>query len=264
MRPRYPVFGHREVEKMQKEQAMRCTKERGYGFSACGRQGYTSLDLKLLAMLVMVFDHTITLLLPHCPLKDICRVPGGICAPLMCFLTAQGYRYTKSRLRYLRRLLAFSVLSHLPYVLCFDYALTEATSVLWSLSMGLVALMAVRDGGNVPMWARVLMVLCACCLAVPANWNYIGVLWVVGFGCFPEDRRRGLLFFFSVSVFLWILPGVLRYGSDHWYRVGVLLAAYPISRYNGEKGYASRAVQGLFYWFYPLHLLLLFLIFRVL
>ena len=53
--------------------------------------------LKLIAMLAMTFDHYAVLFEPY---SDAWRIPGRIAFPIFAFFIAEGFRYTKSQLRY--------------------------------------------------------------------------------------------------------------------------------------------------------------------
>ena len=81
----------------------------------------TGTQLKMLAVCVMFLDHFVDVIMPHeGALEMILRVPGRVAAPIMCYMIAEGYIHTSSRVRYLKRLVLFAAISHIPYVLCFD------------------------------------------------------------------------------------------------------------------------------------------------
>lgn len=53
--------------------------------------------LKLIAMLAMTIDHYAVLFQPY---SDAWRIPGRIAFPIFAFFIAEGFHYTKSRVRY--------------------------------------------------------------------------------------------------------------------------------------------------------------------
>ena len=67
-------------------------------------------------------------------------------------------------------------------------------------------------------------------------------------------------FVFAAVGLLYVLPDLAAPSLYTLSRLGVFLAIPLLLRYNGSHGARSRALQYGFYWFYPLHLLLLWLI----
>lgn len=160
----------------------------------------TSNKLKQIAILAMFFDHFTAVFISHDIVIGMAlRLPGRIVAPIMCFMIAEGYYKTSNVKIYISRLLIFAVISHIPYNLCFGYSLSplQATSVMWSLALGLIALTAVKSK-HLPIILRFVILGTCCLLAITANWNYIAVLWIVIFGIFYGD-------FFICSPHTWTL-----------------------------------------------------------
>ncbi len=221
----------------------------------------TANALKFIAAAIMLFDHAVAVFVPRGTLLGmILRVPGRISAPIMCFMIAEGYHKTRDVKKYILRLYLFAAISHIPYNLCFGYSLSpfEATSVMWSLALGLTALAAVKSE-RMPVLG--FPVLCICCLlAVPANWNYIAVLWIVMFGVCHGDFRRQIACFCAVGMLFSFMPAFIRFGASHLYMIGFLLAVPLLSLYHGERGRKSGFYKWFFYLFYPLHLVVLHLI----
>ena len=89
------------------------------------------------------------------------------------------------------------------------------------------------------------------------------MLWIVGFGVFRGSPARQMLAFSAVGVLYLLQP--LVYGTSFPYisRVGVFLAIPLLLCYNGRRGRRSKLIQWGFYWFYPAHLLLLYLLGRL-
>ena len=226
-------------------------------------------QLKIIAIIAMTIDHAAQFV-PYGPLKIIMRTIGRLTAPIMCYMIAEGYYHTTNRKRYLGRLILFAVIAHFPFTICNGLPLSplKATSVMWSLSMGLLALMIVKD--EKLHWLLRLGGLGICCLlAYSANWNYVAVLWVVLFGWFHGNRKMQMLTFALSGLalhvvaqqFLPLLMGnVQPENFTAWYQPGILLAIPLLLRYNGTLGKKSRFLKHLFYWYYPVHIVLLHLL----
>ncbi len=221
--------------------------------------------LKWIAAAAMVMQHCATLLLTEDgPVRYALFLAGKITAPIMCFFIAEGYYHTRSRQKYLLRLLLFALISHVPHALAFGFpawAFWRATSVMWSLFLGLAAL-TIWQTHRIPHALRLLAVGACCALSYPGNWNCIAVLWILGFGVFREQPRKKWLSFLVVS-----LLHVLEYfvvesvgGFYFWARFFVLAAMPLLLLYNGRLGRRSRLLHWSYYVFYPLHLLILWAI----
>lgn len=143
--------------------------------------------LKIIAVTAMVVDHTTFWLVPgSSPLYVILRMFGRLAAPIMCYLISEGYFHTSNKKKYLKRLFVCALISHYPYILYFNLTSFQATSVIWSLFAGLLAL-SISQSRVMPLGLKVFFILMCCLLAWTADWNYIGVLWVLTFGIFRKN-----------------------------------------------------------------------------
>lgn len=216
--------------------------------------------LKLVAIISMVVDHmAVWLAPPGTTLEIILRTIGRLAAPIMFYLIAEGYFYTSNIRRYIKRLFIFAVISHFPFVMFFGLSWWEGTSVIWTLLMGLVAL-AVSRNPNVSLLKKVLFIALCCLLAWNADWNYIGVLWILFFGIFRGDFNKQILSFALIGIVLYIIPGFINSGLDSIFRFGSLLVIPLLALYNGKQGKTSKLFKWGFYVFYPLHLLVLYIL----
>lgn len=79
--------------------------------------------LKVIAVLSMVADHSAYYLMEHGTLLyEVMRCFGRIAFPVFAFLIAEGFRYTRNRMKYFLLLLGFAVVSEVPW-----YLLNERT-----------------------------------------------------------------------------------------------------------------------------------------
>lgn len=221
----------------------------------------TSNTLKILAILAMVFDHAAAVFAPHDTIWGLAlRIPGRIAAPLFCYFIAEGYHYTSDKKKYLSRLLILAVISHYPYNMLFGYPFFKATSIMWSLSLGLIALMGIKSP-SVPIIFKPIILLACCALAIPANWNFIAVLWIVVFGMFHGNKNLQIAGFLAVAVLfltrVYLNFGPAHDGYTHWYQLGVLIAIPLFFMYSGNRGKNLKWLTVFFYAIYPLHLLVL-------
>ena len=79
--------------------------------------------MKILAVVSMLIDHTAIVLFPRfidVSVYMAMRAIGRFAFPVFAFLIVNGYERTRDVKRYLTRLLAFAVISQIPYVLVGD------------------------------------------------------------------------------------------------------------------------------------------------
>ena len=226
-------------------------------------------QLKIIAIVAMTIDHATAIFLPYGPLWITLRCIGRLAAPIMCYMIAEGYHHTSNRWRYLLRLILFALIAHIPFNLTMHDTLDplKATSVMWSLAMGLLALMIIKEERIHPLLRMGGLGLC-CLLAYTANWNYIAVLWVVFFGWYHGNKKMQVLMFTLVGVifhlgqqFMPLITGLRTVDNFMlWYQPGIFLAIPLLLCYDGSHGRKSKFLKHLFYWYYPFHLLLLYIL----
>ena len=231
------------------------------------RISLTANKLKIIGIVAMFIDHFVAVFISHDTLIGLMlRMPGRIAAPIFCYFIAEGYHYTSNRGRYIKRLIIFALISHIPYNLAFGYTFFQTTSVIWGLAMGLVALTAIKND-KLHIAVKILVLAVCCLLSITANWNYIAVLWIVVFGIQHGNFKLQILGFFAVSILFHLIPtyinfGPMHEGYPHWYQLGVFFAVPLLAVYNGQIGKKSKIMSWAFYVFYPAHLILLFLLDR--
>ena len=176
---------------------------------------------------------------------DVClRWAGRLAFPLYCFLLVEGFLHTHSLRQYAGRMLAFALVSELPFDLAFFHTLIYRghQNVYWTLFFGLCALGCLRHCGE----RSAPGIFSALALAVLAellrtDYGAIGVLLIVVL--YITRASRPLQCLFGAVAVCYELPAPLAF--------------LPVSLYNGQRGRCSRAEQWAFYLFYPAHLALL-------
>lgn len=210
--------------------------------------------LKGLAAATMVVDHVGVVLLPQLWLL---RCVGRLAFPIYAFFLAQGFRYTKSRAKYLARLAGFALLSEIP----FDYMVYgqafvwQGQNVMFTLALALLALACLEKGG----WWMTGAV--ACCLAAEAlrtDYGSFGVLLpVTSFYLWPRGKGLWALVFLAMC-WLWRFAPIP--GAPVPMEALGVAAALPLALYHGGRGTEGPVVRWGFYAVYPLHMGVLALI----
>ena len=213
--------------------------------------------LKVVAMLSMVVDHAAFFLLEDgTPLYEAMRCVGRIAFPVFAFLIAEGFRHTRSRRLYFFSLLFFAAVSELPWYLLGGMSCTH--NVMFTLALGVLALAAFEKlkKDSVLCLATVLSIAAlASWLGTDYEWR--GVLMIAVF--YMLGQGNGLSFGCrKMAQVLCAFPLIMHYGM-----VGALLAVAVICLYDGTRGFIRGSeAKYAFYAFYPLHLLLIAILFR--
>lgn len=231
---------------------------------AVKRGGLSQEGLKTIACITMLIDHIGAVFTPGYYTYYILRILGRTAFPIYCFLLAEGAYYTRNPGKYALRLGLGMLLSELP----FDYALFGGwtwahQNVMLTLLLGLGALEA---GKRLPAWGR-LLVLVPFALAaewLKADYGAWGVVMISAFSMarqLPHAKctMAGLLVAITLMMdsahvpFLWGMPIELF----------ALLAMIPIACYSGKKASPAKPVQVGFYFFYPVHLAVIWMLHAV-
>lgn len=238
----------------------------------------TGFTLKIIALILMIIDHTGLVVLPWTPWYLPCRILGRIAFPIYLFLLVEGYTHTRDAGKYALRMLIFALISELP----FDYALTgrwvypNYQNVFFTLFLGLCAMILYdltaghsteitvfgkKLGNTHREWTKKreilgidlaeVGILLIMALAYWANvdYNAFGVLMVLLF----YQRKRAYNHTDIVIGAAFIVYGLLGGFKVEGFAA---LALILIHMYNGERG-KYRIPYLVFYALYPIHLFIL-------
>lgn len=233
------------------------------------RVGLSSFSLKRVAMALMLLDHVGVALhgmIPHAAYVSL-RALGRPAFPLFCFLLVEGFRHTRSRVRYALYLALFAALSELPADLLFRgwEARGAGMNALVTLLLGLLTLVALDAVLRALAQRRLLAGLCCAAVTGAAmalawllqpSYGWLGVVlivWIFLAGRrFPQHRTAAV----CAAVALWAAGDTFLDGGIEY--LGAL-ACVPVTLYDGSRG-ESALPKWVFYAFYPAHLAALYLL----
>lgn len=214
--------------------------------------------VKIIACMTMVLDH-VKYALPET--RNFATVYFGRMAfPLFAFLLTEGFCHTSNLKKYYQRLLLFAVLSQIPFML-FRTLVGEwrMLNILFTLLLGLMA---------ITIWAKfrgkyyicvpfvALFIFLGKCLNVDYSWY--GVSCVILFYWF---RNKGFfrILAFAMLNFIYYFNRFVPHASMESIisYVFTTLPAFLLLFYNGKLGHKTKY---LYYIFYPLHMLILYVI----
>ena len=209
-------------------------------------------SLKLIAVAAMTIDHISAVFFPS---EIWMRLIGRLTMPIMAYLVAEGYHYTRSVKKYLLRLLVFAFISQVPYMLAFG---TANLNVMFTLAIS-VLLLAI-EASIMSNALRLLLTFSLLLFSVFCDWSLFGVLFVYVFYRYRVNfRRQALAFCVVVMLQLAVSAAISIPGGryDYFVHAGTIAALPLLSLYNQRRG---RDVRYFFYIYYPAHLAVLALI----
>lgn len=245
------------------------------------RGAVTGSQLKMVAVVAMLIDHTAYLLLGckvlsalpasaagyagYIQVYRVMRCVGRAAFPIYAFLLTEGIVHTRDWKKYGLRLGVFALVSEIPFdLLCFQQPVSwERQNVFFTLLLGLLAVEGAEYAAGRASraqsypgeksslaWIVAAGIGCQAAVFLRTDYDAGGVLLVVLLYLLRQSRLRQ-----CVAGFLWLLVTEARW----YYAAGLAAAFLLIGMYNGERGRQRRKYA--FYAFYPLHLAVLYLIY---
>ena len=222
-------------------------------------QFLSGAELKLIAIISMLADHVNkALIYPYLEsnhgflafISDVFDIIGRIAFPLFCFMLVEGYFKTRNRKKYLLNLLLFGVISEVP----FDMFTTASffnmnwNNVMFTLALVLVTVWIIdtlkekMQKRSKALWylGSLLIVLVMCIVSMSLSLAYEHHAIFIGY-----------FFYLFHDMPVFAIPfGYASMFKEPWALLGFGLTL----TYNGERGKQHKM---LYYWFYPVHLLIL-------
>ena len=237
----------------------------------------TSSLLHILAMFFMLLDHTWAMLLPS---QEWLTCLGRIAFPIFAFMTVEGYFHTRDFKKYMLRMLVFALISEIPFNLMYSGLIFYPyhQNVIWTFMLSLLLIHwieTVKKKGNKGLTIGVSLLACVLGFAggflAMLDYYGTGVLTVLVFYFFRERKWYNIVL---TILCMWQIHVNMLGG--YYYNVEIfgmkfelmqqtfaMLSLIPIYLYNGKKGIRSKAFQYFCYSFYPAHMLLLYVIYRI-
>ena len=237
-----------------------------------------SFTLHILAMIFMLSDHLWIIFFPN---QLWLYALGRLTFPIFAFMIVEGFFRTKNRKKYLIRIFIFAIISEIPFNLFSSLAMRKVTmlfypynNVLWTFLIALCGLNLLEEIENFKNLDKVIRFLekitisfISIMMAYLIKSDYLGygVITVLIFYFFREKNYRNI-FFQAVSIAIlniFIMPEYEFpfnfFGNKVFIKVQIfaIFSLVIIWLYNGEQGIHNKFIKYSFYFFYPLHLLLI-------
>ena len=234
--------------------------------------GLTSNMLRTIAVLLMLSDHIWATAMSF---GDWMTYIGRMAFPIFAFQIAEGFVHTKNFKKYALRLLGFAIVTEIPFNFFYSSRFFNPyhQNVLFTLLLGLLAIKVIdgikkdRSGKNIALSVLYLLLILLASVIGFVDYGYLGMLTVVMFYLMRDfpfawlGQLVGMILlnitFFEGLVFpVEFLGKTFEIPSQGF----AVFALIPIWLYGGRKGKSSKALQYGFYAFYPVHMIILYLI----
>ena len=226
-----------------------------------------SFTLHILAMIFMVSDHLWNIFFPN---QVWLYVIGRLAFPIFAFMIVEGFFRTKNRKKYLIRIFIFAIISEIPFNLFSSLAIRAVimlfypyNNVLWTFLIALCGLSLLEKiekskklNKIIKFVGKIIISFISIMMAYLIKSDYLGygVITVLIFYFFREKNYRNIFF---QAVF------IAFFGKEIFIKVQIFaIFSLPIIwLYNGKQGIHNNFIKYMFYFFYPLHLLLIIAIY---
>lgn len=260
-------------------------------------------QLKLIAYITMLIDHTAHILLqngimvtyPQCfpyvkPVMILMRGIGRIAFPIFSFLLVEGLIHTRSRIRYMLRILLLAIISEPVFdyanngVFYYaDYQNVFITLLIAATTMCVLSLIEKNDRLNKNIYIlyvlQGIVVIVGCFLAefLKVDYGMSGIIIPLIMGVIRRlklDSASAFAIYFVATIIARVIRNIVNaptyiLNPGMWYekylmytinnlQIFAILALIPIFMYDGTKG--KPMPKAVYYLFYPVHLSILGLI----
>ena len=235
------------------------------------KKGLSGTVLKCLAIIAMTVDHIALVFFSAGSIPYyVMRLFGRLAAPIMTFMLVEGFRHTRSRKKYFRRLMLFAAISQ-PIYFLFMFGRPPVNAheylthwnIMFTLAVALLVLM-LFDYTKIPEVPSLILLGTLISFSHFGDWSYVIPAWAIIFHCCKSDIRKMCLVYAAASVALQTLVFIRQFESftEFSFQYGTLFALIPISLYNGQRSNVvhPKLNRWFFYVYYPAHMVFLLVI----
>lgn len=219
---------------------------------------FSGNQLKILALIAMTIDHLGVQIFTD---NITFRIIGRIAMPIFAYFIAEGCYYTRNRKKYLGSIALIALLCQLVYFFAMG-SLYQCIFVTFSLSIiAIYALDNLKNKRNLISaleFAFVVAFVYFITEILPntlpqsdfrIDYGFFGVMLPVLIYIFNNKRLKLFMAFVGICLVS------LYYSGIQWYS---LISLIPLALYNGKRGEMN--LKYFFYAYYPLHLLVIYII----
>ena len=229
--------------------------------------------LKIIAMILMLLDHLWGTIIPG---NQWMTLIGRMAFPIFAFLIVEGFFHTSDLKKYMKRLFIFGLISEIPFNLIYTGSMIFPfhQNVMFTLLLGLLIINEIdKLKNNKEIKKKIIPILKIFLFLIISiigfvDYGVTGVLTIVVFYLFRGFKLAWIGQLISlILLYIVFFEGqsvILNIFNYEYFlplqSIGVLSLIF-IWLYNGEKGKNNKLIKYLFYSFYPVHMLVIYLIY---
>ena len=219
----------------------------------------SSFVIKCIACITMLLDH---IKYSGSIFQNVLTIYlGRLSFPLFAFLAAESYCHTSNLKKYYKRLFVFALISQVPFMF-FRTLVGEwkMLNIMFTLLLGIFSI-NIYDKINKKYISIPLVILIVIIgEVVKVDYGWLGVLTVF-LMYLLRNKKMFLPLIYGITVFLYYYS---IWGYQYIFTTRIVLSilftwssTFIINKYNGEKG---KNMKYFFYWFYPVHMIGVYLL----
>ncbi|CEN93428.1 TraX family protein [Paraclostridium sordellii] len=226
---------------------------------------FSNFTLKIMAIIFMAMDHIYTYM--NVALNN--QVPiwfgylGKLAAPIFFYLIVEGFYHTRSKNKYMQRIFSMGIL-----MIMVDLLFKIHNNIFLSLGFAIAMLSMIEQAklsqkGSKKRIINIILAISFGVLGLFTEASLYGVGMVLIFYFLREKKVAMILTYivFSLAGIIgFIGPNFIEAAFLWDYQWMMVFAIIPILMYNGKLGISNKFIKWMFYWFYPIHLIIIVLI----
>ena len=222
----------------------------------------TIFVLKIIACISMILDH-IKYVIPE-TINIATLYLGRIAFPLFAFIAVEGYLHTSDLKRYIKRLIIFGLISQIPYMLFKSSIVKEyilEVNVIFTLLLGIISILIYEKSKNKYFGFLIALILCIIGQVIKVDYGWYGVGLVFLIYLIKNNKIKFIIFYILYTLLYYFFTFIkLNFILTINYLPYMICSIIPVIlmiMYNGKLG---KKLKYFYYWFYPIHMLILFIV----
>ena len=207
----------------------------------------------LLAFITMLIDHIGMIFFPY---EDLWRIIGRISFPLFAWWIVRGYKMTKNKQNYAKRILALALISQVPFFFINQELFLNVcfTLLFWLLSLGTI------ENREIKRYFKISIIVSFLAISEFFHFDYgmYGILTIILL-YLAWQKKMTLIYFFLLTFLFYDVNYqnlTLHFHIQIWATLSIFILYFtPIQKYDFNMNYYIK------YWFYPVHLMILYIIY---